>query len=47
MLPLLLVGFGFVGLLVGLGFYDWRLAAVVGGVLLMAVGLFADVEGRR
>lgn len=45
-MPLVLVVVGFVALLAGLGFYDWRLAAVVGGVMLLTAGLFAEWEDR-
>ena len=45
-MPLILTVVGFVALLAGLGFYDWRLAAIVGGVVLLAVGLFVEWEDR-
>lgn len=44
--PLLLVVVGFAALATGLGFYDWRIAAIVTGLVLIVVGLFVEWEDR-
>lgn len=39
------VALGLAAIAVGLGSYDWRIAAVVVGVLVLAIGLVASLRG--
>jgi hypothetical protein len=39
------VALGLTAIAVGLGSYDWRIAAVVVGVLVLAIGLAASLRG--
>ena len=36
---------GLVLLLVGLAYYDWRIAAIVAGVILLTLGIIGSVRG--
>ena len=39
------VALGVAAIAAGLGAYDWRIAAVVVGVLVLAIGLVASMRG--